>query len=336
MVAAPVDVLEQNARTKKKSDGKNYSKLEAALKLRDLGKEAAPAFPTLLKHVTDGDEKLRQACRQAIEAIGITENQIPLLLPLISDKRFWIRDEGRVLLDRVLPRTAKAVSVVVERWPTDRERQREYIFLLSRMGPVAAEAAPQIVNFVVWRATEPFFDNDSDLYNALQKIGAGLTKHLTFWLGDPRPNVRHCVMLALHRLGPAAADAWPAVLQRFENEREEETIRGVAALALVRFNRPEEAAAALVVAFKDQKFGPRVAPLVVHIGKPAVPALVNALKESNVDVRVLCCKTLGDMGGAAVSAAPALEQALSDRDARVRKIAKLALERVRAASGAPR
>jgi hypothetical protein len=62
-----------------------------------------------------------------------------------------------------------------------------------------------------------------------------------------------------------------------------------------------------------------------RIGQPAVPALVEALKSPQADVRVKAAEVLARMGTGAKDAAPQLTVALDDPDERVRKTATRAL-----------
>ncbi len=65
-------------------------------------------------------------------------------------------------------------------------------------------------------------------------------------------------------------------------------------------------------------------------GEPAqvVPALIEALKDKENDVRLSAAIKLGVIGEPARDALPALEGALKDRDARVREAAGKAMSRI--------
>jgi HEAT repeat protein len=65
-----------------------------------------------------------------------------------------------------------------------------------------------------------------------------------------------------------------------------------------------------------------------RIGAPAVPALMEALQSSDVQVRVKAADVLGRMGPDANDAVPALIRLLDDPDERVRKTATRALGRI--------
>jgi len=59
-----------------------------------------------------------------------------------------------------------------------------------------------------------------------------------------------------------------------------------------------------------------------------VPALINALRDKHGDIRWSAAIGLGSFGEQAKDAIPALQQARSDRDARVREAAGVALYRI--------
>ncbi len=59
-----------------------------------------------------------------------------------------------------------------------------------------------------------------------------------------------------------------------------------------------------------------------------IPALIEALKDKDPDVRKSAAIGLGTFGEQAKEAVPALEKALNDRDARVREAAGKALTRI--------
>src|SRR5207248_947659 len=62
--------------------------------------------------------------------------------------------------------------------------------------------------------------------------------------------------------------------------------------------------------------------------KTVIPALLEALKEVNGDVRHFAVETLGSLGSEAKSAMPALIEMLTDRDADIQLQAVAALVRI--------
>jgi len=72
----------------------------------------------------------------------------------------------------------------------------------------------------------------------------------------------------------------------------------------------------------------RAASTLGKVGPAAVPALVQALKDANAEVRGLSAFMLGEIGPAAKDAVPALTEALEDADWAVRFNAQEALRKI--------
>lgn len=107
----------------------------------------------------------------------------------------------------------------------------------------------------------------------------------------------------LGEMGPAAAEAVPALRQALKDDLPYVRVRSVQALA--------------------------------RIGAPAVPAFIDALQNSDGDVRATAAGALAQIGEPASPAIPALLKALDDRDSTVRSRAATALEHIGAASATP-
>jgi HEAT repeat protein len=78
---------------------------------------------------------------------------------------------------------------------------------------------------------------------------------------------------------------------------------------------------------KDRMIAVRLLP---QKGNPeqTVPALIEALKDKESDIRWSAAIGLGSLGESAKGAIPALQLGLRDRDARVREAARVALTRI--------
>ncbi|HEX8202979.1 MAG TPA: HEAT repeat domain-containing protein [Isosphaeraceae bacterium] len=87
---------------------------------------------------------------------------------------------------------------------------------------------------------------------------------------------------------------------------------------------------ALLVASKDKDLQVRMKAVwaMGQIGPTAVPALIEALKDDFWIVRNDAARTLGEMGPAAKDAIPALLEALNDPDYSVRESSASALDRI--------
>lgn len=102
---------------------------------------------------------------------------------------------------------------------------------------------------------------------------------------------------------------------------------------------PYTQVAPLIEKLTDNDFRVRhdAADAIAKIGSPAVPALIEALKSENKQVRWRAASALGEIGAEASSAVPALTAALQDEDEYIRRIAAYALGKIglEAASAVP-
>ena len=79
---------------------------------------------------------------------------------------------------------------------------------------------------------------------------------------------------------------------------------------------------------KDRLIAVRLLPRRKEDAAQTVPALVEALKDHEPDIRWSAAIGLGNLGESAGEAVPALQAALKDPDARVREAAGVALSRI--------
>ena len=79
---------------------------------------------------------------------------------------------------------------------------------------------------------------------------------------------------------------------------------------------------------RDRLIAVRLLPQRKEDAARVVPALIEAVKNKAVDIRLSAAIGLGTFGEEAKDAIPALQTAQSDRDARVREAASVALSRI--------
>jgi HEAT repeat protein len=106
-------------------------------------------------------------------------------------------------------------------------------------------------------------------------------------------------------------------------------VRARAAQALAAFD--QRAVPALTGALGDREYLVRVsaAAALMKIGpRPVVPSMIEALRRKEAPIRANAAVVLGAFGPAAKSAVPALNQALTDANPRVRELAGEALGRI--------
>lgn len=121
------------------------------------------------------------------------------------------------------------------------------------------------------------------------------------------------------------ASAVPALIGRMTDKNEDKNLRRHAAEALGEIG-DASAVPALAEALKDKDIRGSAIEALVKIGKPAVPALIEALKNENKDVRWIAATALGDRGDA--SAIPTLIEALEEEKHWVRQITIEALVKI--------
>ena len=167
-------------------------------------------------------------------------------------------------------------------------------------------------------------------------------------LRDRNPDVREQATICLARIGPAAPQAAPALIQALDDDVP--LIRAKAAFALLKTGvRDKSAVPKLIVLLKDELPLTRLdASMVLNQMGPeareAVPALVEAIRDqanairlyaSPVNTRQHAAAALGSIGPEAKSAAPILIQALRDEDRILREIAARSLGRMHCAEAVP-
>jgi HEAT repeat protein len=143
-------------------------------------------------------------------------------------------------------------------------------------------------------------------------------------LKDPEAEVRIKVLGALKKMGKDALPAVSVILKQLSNTDPE--IRRHAAQALAVIDTTNDTGIRIIMKELnirhtaegfDSHHNPAV-PALVEIGRPAVPALAQALKAQDKNVRRNASLILKDIGLQAKDALPALIEALRDRDSEVR------------------
>jgi HEAT repeat protein len=165
----------------------------------------------------------------------------------------------------------------------------------------------------------------AEVLGQLGEEARAATPALLAALHDPDPHVQTVATKALGEIGPAA-DVVPALTERLGVGDRAATIR-----ALSRFKaEARPAIPALLELLKDPD--PRIrweaARTLGKIGADAavaVPALVEAFKDPEAPVREHAAEALGDIGPPAKDGVPALIEALRDADMKVRRDAARSL-----------
>lgn len=167
----------------------------------------------------------------------------------------------------------------------------EAAWSLARLGPRAKEAVPALV-----QAMRKDAGGSEMSVDALTRIGTPAVPALLVLLDDHDEEVARAARDALWRMGPPAAEAAPAVLERFR--------RGVEDPFRTWFSRHQFCG--FVMTFE----GDSLVDFLAAVGPRAVPALSLALRDENRAVRGAAAYALAEMGPAARPALPALLEAL--------------------------
>ncbi len=177
------------------------------------------------------------------------------------------------------------------------------------------------------RSTEP--DIWRQAMTALEGVGPRAVPKIVPLLAEENATIRSRAAELLGRMGPAAKDALPALLERVKlrNDRDMEAvlkaIGGIGPAA-------GEAVAPMVELVRDKsarKEHKRLAgKAIVKIGAPAVPRLIEALSDPDPGYRYGAARALAKIGGPAEPAREALGGLKNDPDQKVKFWARKALE----------
>jgi HEAT repeat protein len=138
-------------------------------------------------------------------------------------------------------------------------------------------------------------------------------------------NVRLHAVAALGEMGPQAREAVPALVEALRDVRIRDEV--LKALGNIGSETPE-AAPAYLESLRIEGLRMLAAEKLERIGRPAVPTLIDALKDEDPDIRETAARILGNLGPQADQAVPALTAALKDPDRGVSVQAAIALGKI--------
>jgi HEAT repeat protein len=221
------------------------------------------------------------AARGLAEFGGSSEVTAPALEKAVADA------EPEVILDAMdafVQLGAKAVPRV-KRGLTNEKLRHYAIRILTRIGPDAKQAAPDIIEVLKNDdGSDPQFR--AELQFGLGSIGsddASAVPSLVESLNSDNEQVRNSAIFALRNIGPAAGEAAAALRKNLKSE--DKFLALISAWSLLAI-QPDDAEAA----------------------QEAVPALIAGLSWDNENVQIESAKALGELGPAAKSAVPELEK----------------------------
>ncbi len=156
---------------------------------------------------------------------------------------------------------------------------------------------------VVESLSKALDDKDASVRQAaIQTLGqinnSQATDALFKALNSQYPDVRSLAAKALGKIGPAAKDAVSVLISLLDDP--DSSVRSSAARAYINImNMPEstkENIELLILLLIDEEYREEIVNKLIQIGSPAVPALINALKDKHSVVRSQVIRALGAIG----------------------------------------
>ena len=261
----------------KLQSGSDAEKLTAAVALADFGPDAAPATTVLAAALQAKSEDLRLNAAIALGKIG-----------------------------------TPAVGPVAKLLASDKASDRYYaIWTLGWIGTAASQTAPQVIQALA--------DKDEGVRRkaayTLGRIAPDAKiaiPALIKTFADANSEVRQAAADALSKFGPAAV---PPLIDALKADSASTRSEAARALGTIGSDARDAIPALKALFLASDKVGNSAGEALAKIGKPAVPALSEALKHDNAAVRAQAVRLLGKIGADAV---PTLVDALADKNVDVR------------------
>lgn len=258
------------------------------------------AVDKLVQGLKSNEPTIRTAAAKSLQSLQAPPEMVaPELVALINDGDAEVQanviDAIAGLGESVVPRVSKALENPQLREPAVR--------ILRKIGPKAAGAVPALIA-AASKADAKF---RTDIQLALGAIGpdaAPATDMLAKSLVSSDAGERESALYALRKIGPKANAAVKPLFLRMQADDTFEAMAAAWALT-------------------------RIAPENAQVTAAVVTKLSHGLADANEQVRLESVNGLAELGTAAKTAAPALEQAAKeDSSDEVRDAAELALKRV--------
>jgi HEAT repeat protein len=308
----------------------------AAEALRGIGPEEKAGTAALIEALKD--EQLRIAAAEALGGIGPeAKAATPLLEAALKDKKPEMRRAAAWSLLQIDPgndeRATAAVSVLIdglEDHYLTLELLRRVSIVYNRTAGVRALTTllkRENVN-TRWMAARILSENGPGAKAAVRA--------LIETLKDTERSPRIWAAVALGSIGPGAKAAVPALAKTSKTD-EFNQIRWHAAASLVQIASEKAVVPQLIEAVRGPEIDDylharqRATEALGQLGaaaRPAVPALVEALRDKNPGIRPTAAAALGEIGPDAQDAIPALTAALKEKDENVRTAAAEAIKKI--------
>jgi len=287
--------------------------IEVARALAAIGPDATGAVPALVKQLTDPQTPRveKEAMLEALAAIGPAATEaLPAVTKLVGDKEPALRVAAASTLGKMGSTSPESAKKLLGALNDSRLAVHvASLKALAEMGPTAAGVADDVKAYLV-KSHEPA----ANVWAATVLVSVGVDadenlKSILAAVKDKSPTARFARVAAIDAAGVLGAKAQSAVPDLRDalkdktvvSRNDRSTVRERAARALGRLGG--------------------------EIARPAIPALVEILRDSDPNARRAAIESLGMMGPVAVVAIPKLRE-LSRTDPVLADVAFDALERI--------
>jgi HEAT repeat protein len=309
------------------SDPDNWVSALAAEALGEIGEDAAAAAPALVRALRHANPLVRANAAEALGQIGDgARAAVGPLTAALADAEDGVRVQALRALGEIGGLDAAARSTLLATVDdANPEVRSAAVAALGRCGPDAA-AAGALRRLLA----DPSEEVKVALTTALPRLaGAEAAPVLGALLRDDGAAVQAAAAQALGRLGPAAASTGADLLRLTQTGAEEVREAALRAIDLIE---PPETVAACLACLTDGCPAVRVLAsggLMKGDALPesAAPALVEALRDPEIQVRANAARALTRLAELPEDAVPALQECAADADDGLRLHAILALRR---------
>jgi HEAT repeat protein/S1-C subfamily serine protease/DNA-directed RNA polymerase subunit RPC12/RpoP len=312
---------------------------KAAVALGKVGGDAKEQVqPALTAALQDSEPEVRAAAAEGLAALPMNGSDVPAMLQLLKHQDTEVREQGALGLKAIGPDAKAAVKPLSEALHDRSVKvRRAALEALTRIGP-DKDSVPAVQKLLA--------DSDHDVRRAALEVLASLgpdaraaARDVANALTDKE--LRPAAVATLKKIGPAGArDAAPELANALSILENNERLLVIEALITLVGNKPtgeevRQIAPKVIAIFGDLKdnsdrgLRAKAVELLGKLGKPAVPALENALGDTNHLVRLGAAQALGEIGPDAKRAAQLLQvHGAADPDSEVRAASAQAYQKV--------
>ncbi len=311
----------------------NQVRAQAAQALGNIGAEAKPAIPALLKLLRDEQNDVTSGMlADALAKIGPPAKQdIGLLREAIKDPNTKVRAYAAASIGALGPDAGSLLALLVKA-ASDKhaEVRQNAVRSLGKMGGNGKDTIVPALTTALQDSEHEVRVAAAQALENMDALGAIDVALLISMLKQQDSEVRACGARALGKMGPRAKAALPALVEAFKGT--DNAVRRAALGALASLGTEAKTAVPSftdALGDSDVEVRKQAAVALAKIGpdaKPAADALANVVNDSDKEVRKNAVKALASIGVGTKPVVSALAQALKgeDKDLRIEVAVALA------------